>query len=273
MFDCNLKPVFVVGGSTGIGLELAKVFSSRGANVYIFARNKDHLELAIQEIASKKIRADQKFDYRQMDVSQPDNVAAVMEETIAVSGAPAILLNCAGRAYPDYFENITNEQFYQTMSTNFFSIWYIIKIILPYMKKNGGKIVNISSMCGVMGVFGYTDYCASKHAIIGFSEALRSEIKRYKIDVSVVCPPDTDTPGFHKENETKPRETVEISKGAKLMQPSEVAAEIIKGIDKGKELIIPGSDGRTLVLLKRLFPALLEKIMDSSIEKAQKCNT
>ena len=273
MVDYSSKTVFVTGGSTGIGLELAKGFAVRGANVFIFARNKDHLELAVQEISSKKIHADQKFGYWQMDVSRPEQVAEVMEEAVAAAGTPDILLNCAGRAFPGYFEDISNDQFQQTMSTNFCGIWYIIKSLVPYMKEKGGKIVNISSMCGVMGVFGYTDYCASKHAIVGFSEALRSEMKRFHIDVSVVCPPDTDTPGFQKENETKPRETMEISKGEKLMQPADVAAEIIKAIDKGKRLIVPGSDGKLVVLLKRLFPALLVKIMDRSVQNAQKSNT
>src|SRR5438477_366286 len=83
-----------------------------------------------------------------------------------------------------------------------------------------------ASLAGLIGVFGYTDYCASKFAIVGFSEALRSELKPHGIMVSVLCPPDVDTPGFAVENTTKPPETVAISEGAKPMTPDEVAAEL-----------------------------------------------
>ena len=193
------KTVFVSGGSSGIGLEIAKEFASMGANVVIFARRKEFLELALQEISLNRVHADQRFEYRQLDVTKPDDIAEVMNEVVLTSTVPDILINCAGRAFPHYFEDITNDQFHQTMSTNFYSIWYIIKALLPYMKKKGGKIVNVSSLCGYVGMFGYTDYCASKFAIIGFSEALRNEMKRFHIHVSVVCPPDTNTPGFKTE--------------------------------------------------------------------------
>lgn len=263
------KIVFITGGSSGIGLELSKQYASFGADIVIFARGRELLELAIREISSKRIHDEQRFEYRILDVSKPDEVAAVMEESVTASGTPDILINCAGRAFPRHFESVTNEQFHQTMSTNFYSIWYITKALIPFIKKSGGKIVNVSSMCGVMGVYGYTDYCASKFAVIGFSEALRSEMKRFNIQISIVCPPDTDTPGFKTENETKPQETMALSKGAKLMQPRDVAAEIIKGVDKGKKLIIPGFDGKMVVLLKRLFPSLMERVMDNIISKTK----
>ncbi len=269
----DIKTVFITGGSSGIGLELSKQYASKGADVIIFARGKARLELAIREISSKRIHDNQEFDYRILDVSKPDEVAAVMEEAVTASGTPDILINCAGRAFPHLFENVTHDQLHQTISTNFLSMWYVAKSLIPFMKKSGGKIVNVSSMCGVMGVFGYTDYCASKFAVIGFSEALRSEVKRFNISISVVCPPDTDTPGFKMESETKPQETIALSRGAKLMQPQDVAAAIIKGVDKGKKLIVPGFDGKMIVLLKRLFPSLIERVMDRTINKTKSDNT
>ena len=124
-------------------------------------------------------------------------------------------------------------------------------------------------MAGLIGVFGYTDYSASKFAIIGFSEALRSELKQYGITVSVLCPPDTDTPGLDEENKTKPEETKAISASAGLMQPDEVARALIKGMQKEKFLIIPGLDGKSTFMAKRLFPRLVEFIMDRQIKKVQ----
>ena len=266
----NLKTIFISGGSTGIGFELAKLFASKGASVVIFARTKERLELAVQELSAKVINNGQKFGYRQVDVSKPNEVETVMKDAVQAFGVPDILINCAGRALPDYFENISNDQFHQTMSTNLYGMWYIIKTLVPYMKAKGGKIVNISSMCGLMGIFGYTDYCASKYAVIGFSEALRSEMKRFNIHVSVVCPPDTDTPGFATENMTKPEETKILSGNAKLMLPKDVAAEIIKGLEKGTKVIIPSADGRMTANFKRLFPNAFESFLDKQLEKYER---
>jgi len=156
------------------------------------------------------------------------------------------------------------------MQTNFYGIWNTISLLSPHMKAAGGYIVNTSSIAGLIGVFGYTDYSASKFAIIGFSEALRSELRPHGIGVSVLCPPDTDTPGFAVENTTKPDETKAISEGARLMSSDAVAQAFFRGVAKGRFIIIPGASGRLTVLLKRWFPSLVNRIMDDTVQKVQK---
>jgi 3-dehydrosphinganine reductase len=269
MKDFNGKIVYITGGSSGIGLSTAKALASEGAHIVIFARKKGNLEHALKEISSKKISPSQRFACMQMDVSNCDEVKEVLSRAVADFGVPDVLINCAGRAYPRAFEEITYEQFDETMKINFCGMWHTISTLIPYMKKRGGYIVNASSILGFIGVFGYTDYSASKFAIIGFSEALRSELKPYGIRVSVLCPPDTDTPGFHEENKTKPEETKAISGSAKLMQPDEVAHALLNGMRKEERYIIPGSEGKLILLAKRLFPGLVESIMDSTIKKVQ----
>lgn len=265
--DYATKTVFITGGSAGIGLELGKLFAARGANVFIFARTRERLDSAAEAIASKAVRAGQWIRRARMDVSDGASVRSALGEALRGSDGPDILVNCAGRALPDYFERITDDQLHETMSTNFFGMWYVTKELLPHMKRRGGSIVNVSSLCGLMGVFGYTDYCASKYAVIGFSEALRSELRRYGIEVSVVCPPDTDTPGFATENLRKPAETKAASKGAGLMSAQEVALDIIRGLEKHRRIIIAGFDGKMAALAKRLAPSLVERVMDRAIRK------
>lgn len=269
MKDFNDKVVYITGGSSGIGLATAKALSTEGAHVIIFARKKDRLEHALEEIKSKRISSSQRFSCMTMDVSNWDEVQEVMSRAVAQFGVPDVLINCAGRAYPRVFEEVTYEQFDETMKINFHGIWHTTSVLVPYMKERGGYIVNVSSIAGFIGLFGYTDYSASKFAIIGFSEALRSELKRYGITVSVLCPPDTDTPGFHEENKTKPEETKAISGSAKLMQPDEVARALLSGMRKEARHIIPSFDGKLIFLLKRLLPGLVEFVMDSTIKKVQ----
>jgi short-subunit dehydrogenase len=105
--------------------------------------------------------------------------------------------------------------------------------------------------------------------VIGFSEALRSELKPHGITVSVLCPPDTDTPGFAQENTTKPPETHAVSAGAKVMTAEQVADALFAGMAKRAPLIVPGFDGKVSALMKRLAPGLVERVMDRAIARAR----
>lgn len=269
MKDFSGKTVYIMGGSSGIGLATANLLSGEGAHVIIFARRKKRLESALEEISGCRCSEEQRFCCVQMDVSIREQVAAAMSRAVSDFGVPEVLINFAGRAYPRIFEHITYEQFDNTMKINLYGTWNTVSALVPHMKERGGYIVNVSSQAGFIGVFGYTDYSASKFAIVGFSEALRSELKPYGITVSVLCPPDTDTPGFHEENKTKPEETKAISASAGLMQPDEVARALIKGMRKEDFIIVPGFDGKFTFMAKRLFPGLVEFIMDRTIRKVQ----
>jgi len=269
--DFDGKNIYITGGSSGIGLAAAKQLSALGANIILFARGRERLEEALAAVEAARRRDGQRFACRQMDVSVNEEVKRVMDEAVAEFGVPDILINSAGRAYPDYFENISYKQFDETMKVHVYGVWNTVSALLPYMKKKGGYIVNVSSLLGFMGCFGYADYCPSKYAIVGLSEVLRSEMKPYGIGVSVLAPPDTDTPGFAVENRTKPPETVAVSESGGLMQPEEVATGLIEGMRKGTWIIGPGPVKR-IYYMKRFVPWLVDMVMDSQIKKVQKKN-
>lgn len=264
------KIAFITGGSTGIGLAIAKSLAAQGSHVVIFARTVSKLESALESIKLSQKNTTQKINYYSVDTADNNDVKTTFEKAIHEIGTPDILINCVGIAQPDYFENISFDIFDKTIKTNLHSTWNACHAIVPYMKQKGGYIVNTSSIAGFLGVFGYTDYCMTKFGIIGFSDALRQELAQYNIAVSVLCPPDTDTPGFEAENKNKPAETKEIGGKAKLLHPEVVAQAVLKGIQRKKKMIIPGTEGKLTLLLKRFFPSLLEWIMNSSIKKVQK---
>ena len=252
----------------GIGLAAAKQFAARGADVLVFARRREPLEQALREIEPCRGSESQRVDLRVLDVCDAKAVSAVMDESVSSFGPPDLLFNCAGRAWPGYFEEITHEQFARTMQLNLGGSWNTVQSLLPHMKGRGGTIVNTASLAGLIGVFGFSDFSASKFAVIGFSETLRSELKRYGIRVFVLCPPDTDTPGFEEENRIKPPETKAVSAGARLLTADAVAAALLRGIERRRLLIIPGIDGRFAALAKRLFPGLVERITDRAVARA-----
>jgi short-subunit dehydrogenase len=263
------RNVFITGGSSGIGLASAKQLASLGANTIIFSRNRNQLEYAQKEIIRSKKEDSVRVVYMPLDVADNEMTTAVMEEAVNKYGPPDILINCAGRAFPNYFENITYEQFESTLKINLFGVRNTIAALLPHMKTKGGHIINVSSIAGFVGVFGYTDYAASKFGIIGFSESLRSELKKYRIQISVLCPPDTDTPGLEAENATKPDETRAISENGGILSPDYVAKVMIKGIGKTRFIIIPGLMGNVVYLAKRFAPGVVEAVMGWDIKKVQ----
>ncbi len=265
----NDKTAYIPGGSSGIGLAIAKKLYSGGADVVIFSRNEDRLVKATNHIKDG-VDEGGKIEYRQLDVSSFEDVKKVMEETVTKVGVPDILVNCAGRSYPGYFEDISYEQLDETMKINFYGVWNASAVLFPKMKSKGGHIINVSSMAGFIGVFGFTDYAASKFAVIGFSEALRSEGKKFGLKVSVLCPADTDTPAFEIENKNKPPETKAVSEAANLFTPEEIADALCKKIGSNTFLIIPGFMPKLTYHLKRLAPGLVEFIMDRIIRGVQK---
>jgi 3-dehydrosphinganine reductase len=264
------RNVLITGGSSGIGLATAKLLSAEGANVLILSRSRDRIDHAVGEIEGQRKSEAQRISGMQLDVSQHEEVNRVMAEAIEQFGIPDLLINSAGKAVPRPFEEISYEQLDDIMRTNFYGAWSTIQALLPHMKKKGGgHIVNVSSMAGFIGVFGYADYGASKFAMMGLSETLRMELRQYNIRVSVLCPPDTDTPGYQLENRTKPPETWAIGETAKLIEPDVVARALLKGIRKERCLVMANAEGWLIYLAKRYTPFVLDWMLDRAVRRAQ----
>jgi len=270
MKDYSTKIAYITGGSSGIGLSLARELVKRGAKVVLIARNRDRLEHACNELESLTTGRHRNVSIVSLDVSNIDQVREMLSKTAETFGAPDILVNSAGIGYSNYFERIPYEKFMDIININLIGTWNSIAVLEPYMREKGGAIVNISSIAGLFGIFGTTAYSASKFGVIGLSEALRGELKRYGISVSVLCPPDTDTPQLAEENKTKPAETKALSGKAKPMSAEAVAKACIKGLEKGKFMIIPGSSGKMVYLEKRLFPSMVNWRIDIIIQRAQR---
>ena len=266
------KIAYITGGSSGIGLACGEMLAAKGANVLIMARRPDQLEIAVRQIAKNRISETQRFSAVQVDVSDKDGVVNSLASAAKEFGAPDILINSAGVSFPQKFEDIPFEKYDEIMRVNLYGTWNTISNLLPYLKQSHGYIINVSSVAGYIGVFGMTAYSASKFAVIGFSEALRSELKRFAITVSVLCPPDVDTPMLERAGRIKPAETKAISATAKVMTAEEVARVVVDSMGKGGFMILPGSGTSFTYNMKRLFPGLVEFITDRKIAKFRNAN-
>ncbi len=258
--------VLVTGGSSGIGLELASALLREGAQVCIAARDEERLRRAEQQLTSAAPGA--KVCSVVMDVASPEAIAAGVRETVTKLGGLDLLINNAGYALPGYIDELDDRAYVEMMAVNYFGPMRLARACLPYFAaQGGGRIVNITSMLGFMGTFGYSAYCASKYALSGFTESLRQDVMPFGVRVHLCYPPTTTTPGLERENKDKPPEAWAIEGKSRAFPPEQVAAAILKGVRAGKFQILVGMDSWFIWLAQRLVPWLVRYVTDRVLMK------
>ncbi len=263
------KSALITGGSSGIGFALAKGIVAQGGNVAILARRLEMLTSAAAGLEQSRQTPGQQILTIEADVTRLDELNAALDSYKSQYGVPDIVINSAGVAHPGNFTATRPEIFHWMMDVNYFGTVNVLKNLVPDMeKRKSGTIVNISSIAGFIGVYGYTAYGASKFAVRGFSDALRSELKIHCIKVSVVFPPDTQTPQLEYESKIKPFITREIGGSANLMSADAVAAEVLSKVARGRYIILPGSEGKILFVAQNLLGRSMYWVMDALIRGA-----
>ncbi len=260
----------ITGGSSGIGLALAKALSRKGYDLCLLARDIEKLKKAQKAVSNLARSNDQKVDILSCDAADYEDVAKKLAEMKSNAGIPDLVINSAGVTYPGYFQELDVDIFHWIMDVNYFGTLHVIRYLIPDMIQRGsGSIVNISSQAGFAGVFGYSAYGASKYAVRGLTDVLRSEMKPLGINFHIVFPPDTETPQLEFEKELKPPETKAIAGASSVVSAEEVAKSIIAGMEKKKYVIIPGFEGKFLYRLICILGDLVYPIMDWIINRAQ----
>lgn len=263
------KSVILSGGSKGIGKETASILARLGADMCLIARDPEPLELAAMEIRGSTVAAEQYVDTIACDASDGERLDPLLQDFIRERGVPDYLVNVVGYAYPQYLERLTLADFRQAMDVNYFGQVVPTLSLLPHFIRAGrGHIAFVSSVLGYLGAMGYAAYAPTKHALVGLADSLRNELKPHGIRISVLFPPDTDTPGFEKENESKPPETAMMSENLKLMSAEAVADEFVRGLLRNKFFIMPG-DAKLAWRMNRFFPWLVRWIADREYRQAR----
>lgn len=221
----------------------------------IVARDEKKLAAALSELKG----ADQKYkdvvDLLSVDCSGSfEEVEKKFKEAEKKFGSIEVLVNCAGVSICDKLEVLDLKEYERMLKINVLGSMYPTRYVLSSMKaKKFGRIVFVSSQVAQAAIYGYTAYAASKWALRGLAEALQMECAHHNIFVSVSYPPDTDTPGYKQEMETKPNLTKKISESGSVFPPSKVADDIFNGSTLGYFGISNGIDGW---LLKQLHPGM-----------------
>ena len=250
------KVVAVTGGSDGIGKALIDALIISGAKVATCGRNYDKLySLQIQH-------TNVMLHTMVCDVSKEEECKRFIDSTIETFGTIDILINNAGISMRSLFESADTEVIRKLIDVNFLGSVYCTKYALPYIIKQKGTIAGISSAAGYRGIPGRSGYSASKFALQGWLEALRTELMDAGVHVMWV------SPGFTTSNirfvalNSKGEATGEsVMNEDKLMSAEECAKYILRAIEKRKRTLVLTFQGKMLTFINKLFPSLADRLV------------
>ncbi|XP_055698806.1 3-ketodihydrosphingosine reductase [Phlebotomus papatasi] len=246
------KHVVVTGGSSGIGLWSAVHCFKRGANVTIVARNVKVLNEAKAEIEKHRVNEQQKILVKSLDLGTSyDAVEKGFREIEEEMNLPIyMLVNCAGLAICGLVEEVSVQDAKFMMDVNYYGTYYPTRYVLPKMKAaREGIIVITSSQAALLGIYGYGSYAATKFALRGLAETIHMEVSHLGVGVTLALPCDTDTPGFEREERSKPEETKLISSSGGLMKPEDVAERLVDDALRGSFFSVYGLESWILSIL------------------------
>jgi short-subunit dehydrogenase len=244
--------LLIAGASQGIGRSLARSAAARGARVLAAARS---LEL-LQQLQREVRDSGHTLEIVQADVTRPADRQRLVDAALQHFGGLDVLVNNAGVGAIGPFADCAPERLRAIMEVNFFGLTETTRLFLPLLKQgNRPAIVNVSSVIGKRAVPRMSEYCASKFAVQGFSEALRAELDKDGVDVLVVCPGRTHT-HFH-ENLLEQRSPQLFASLGGGQSADRVAAAALRALERGKHEICLTVSGKLMVLANRFMPRLL----------------
>ncbi|KAA8885448.1 SDR family NAD(P)-dependent oxidoreductase [Nocardia colli] len=259
------RHVVITGGTSGIGLVVTELALSAGARVSVLA-----LEDTGLESLSAFAESEPRLAVFAADVTNKAQVDAAVAKARTHHGDIGAVIACAGIARPDYFDRLTDTDFVRHIAVNYFGALHVIQPALPDLRAGGrGSITVISSLAAVLPCFGYGAYSPSKSAVRTLCEVLRQELKPQGVTVTVVMPPDVDTPQLAAEAATKPAELQALSSSVPITATA-VAEALLIGAARGRASVVPSRSGRLMHWLSAVAPRLMAWIMDRTIARVQR---
>jgi len=261
--DLQNKVIIITGASEGIGRALSLQLAPQGARLLLAARNRERL----QSLASECGQAGAETLVCSCDVTRPADCESLVKNTIARFGRIDILVNNAGATMWAEFREISDLHiFNDIMEINYLGAVYCTHFALPHLVECGGLIVAVASLAGLTGVPSRTGYAASKHAMIGFFDSLRIELRGSGVDVSIIAP-DFVVSQIHRRalqgdgqvmGKTPMQET-------RIMSAEACASLIANAMNKRQRLLITSARGKLGRWLKLIAPRLIDKIAERAI--------
>lgn len=266
--DLDGRVAVIAGGSRGLGLVLARELAARRARIVLMARDVDELERARVDLA---VCGANDVLIVPCDVTQPAQVDEAVATVLDACGRIDVLIDCAGDIEVGPLEAMRYSDFERAMATNFWGPLHLVRAVLPGMRaRGGGRIVNISSVGGVVAVPHLLPYVASKFALTGLSLGLRSELAKHGIVVTTVCPGlmRTGSPGnaLFKGDRGAEYSWFSVSDSLPLLSMSaeRAARRIVRAIQRGKARVVLGMPAKMAAVAQALAPGVVAFAMETA---------
>lgn len=255
------KVIIITGASSGIGKACAELFSEGGSKVVIAARGEEALRDVASSLQGENLAI-------QTDVSKEEDCEQLVKATLERFGRLDVLINNAGVSMRALFKDVDLSVLKSLMDINFWGTVYCTKHALPHLLQSKGSVVGVSSIAGFKGLPGRSGYSASKFAMHGFLESLRTENLKTGLHVLLACP------GF---TATRIRSTALAADGStqkesprkehKMMTPEAVANRIYKAVARRKRTIVLTRQGKLAVLVNKFFPSFTDRQVYNTLAK------
>jgi len=254
--ELRQRVAVITGGANGIGRATALVFAEAGASVAIW----DMVEQAGQELVAEIAEQGGTAAFFKVNVTAPADVEAATEATLARFGRIDILINNAGISMRALLKDVSTDTIRKVMDINFYGTVYCTRYALPSVIERKGTIVGVSSIAGYRGLPGRSGYSASKFAMQGFLEAVKTELLGDGVHVMWVCPGFTTSnirnAALNKDAQSHGDTPMDESK---MMSAEECSQHILKAIRKKKRTLVLTFTGKRTVFMNKFFPKLADK--------------
>lgn len=258
------KVIVITGSSSGIGEACARMFAFQGSKVVLAARNEKRLLQITQELLDNGSEAISVVT----DVSVEEDCKNLIDKTINHFGKIDVLINNAGISMRAILNELDTSVIRKVMDVNFFGTVYCTKYALPYVLKEQGSVVGVSSIAGYKGLPGRCAYSASKFAMQGFLESLRVENLKNKLHVLIACPGFTSS---NIRNTALDKDGLVQSESPRnekqMMGPDQVAKYIYQSVKKRQNSLVLTMNGKLTVFLNKLFPKLVDRLVFNHLNK------
>ena len=260
----NNKVIIITGGSSGIGKALALQYGLLGAHVVITGRNQEKLQATTDELKQSGIS----IKGFPCDSSSEKETQSMIKKVVDQFGHIDLLVNNAGISMRSMFEDVSVDVLKTVMDINFWGTVYATQAALPYLKESKGGIIGISSIAGYRGLPVRSGYSASKFAMNGFLEALRTELLHSGVHVLIACPGFTASNIRNSSLNAEGNITGEsMREEEKMMSADEVAKKIIRAYQQKKKTLIMTFQGKLTVFLNKWMNGLMDTLVYNSLKK------
>ena len=249
---------FLTGGGSGIGLRLAEMLAERKVRLAVFdLKVSDDVRRSLGRLAPGCV-------FHEVDVRDAEGLADAVRQAVTAIGPPQLAINSAGVQRTKVFADLTAADFSFVVDINLKGSRNFAAAVLPHMAP-GSRLVLLASLAGLVGNYAYAAYNASKFGVVGLASALRIECKPRGIAVTVVCPPEVETPMVVEERKHAPAVAMKTKDFAGVVPLDVVCADILRGAERGEWMVVTGFKAKLTRFLARMVPGVMNRITDGMV--------